>query len=162
MTTAIDIKKEIVRLLRESFPDFKVYSKIVSKGYTRPCFFVDLQLLDSESQSCNAIKYTYGCYITIMADMQETERLKAVETIKSMLRGYRGKYILHVGDRFLLVEGLHLVYTGENYDVPEVDFDVTLIDDEHIEEDYDTMEDVEVEGTVNDGPFTLEIDNKGE
>lgn len=53
MITLVDIKKSINNVLKNNFPDVKIYSSDTKEGFNRPAFFTQIVPLTSDYETVN-------------------------------------------------------------------------------------------------------------
>lgn len=147
MISGQDIKKEIVRLLKNKF-SYPVYGKEVTEGYKKPSFFVDLKLSSQADEGINLVSKSYHCSVVyFQKKINEADIMKTTDGIVNLLtarhpRSKKRKLLLKIKDRYLPISNIEQGFTGKNNNIITIDFDIEFYDFSAEKEDVEIMRDV--------------------
>ncbi len=136
MITLVDIKKSINQVLKNNFPDCKLYAGEVTEGYVRPCFFTQVFLISSNNDTINYISNKLMIVINFFSKNQtELENLKIADELKLAFG-----MTLKVNDRYLKLENIR---TEISDGVLQFKFDLNFFDGVEItKEEYEIMKEL--------------------
>lgn len=140
MITIIDIIKAVTETMETAFPDVEVMNKDISKGYPRPCLYIDVE---------------GGSDSTVGAMMEQTHTLSVYYFAESIEKGFldllkvRNEFTTILDGRINVIEDFYIYPDNITYDISRLDmalkvsFDVQTVQDrEESEEDY--VEELEI------------------
>jgi hypothetical protein len=110
----LDIRNEIIKVLKNNFPDHKIYGEKVTQGLIRPCFFVDLIPVDIEE--INPEMQERSMFVDIQYMSNEDTKAKNLETAETLSRiftivEFNNFRIRTTNKRFEIVDGiLHYLF----------------------------------------------------
>jgi len=83
MITLVDIKKSINNVLKNNFPDVKIYSSDTKEGFNRPAFFTQIVPLTSDYETVNYTSNRLMVAIQYFSESgTELENLKMDEDLR--------------------------------------------------------------------------------
>lgn len=119
----VDIKKAINELLKNTFPQIRLYGKEVTQGHIRPCFFVEMHGTSSQKNKIY-IDHTVTIFITYLQDApNELEALQIWDVLNEKIQGK-----LEVGDRWLNVEDKDYNWTGKDSNILQIEIELEYTD----------------------------------
>lgn len=111
----IDIRKNIMKLLKANYPDHKIYGEKIEQGLVRPCFFVDMLPIDFEKLNTEMQKHLITVDIQYMSleDSKEKnlEMASQLPQLFPFVSFESGKRIQCTNGQFEIVDGiLHYLF----------------------------------------------------
>ncbi|MCM3730069.1 hypothetical protein M3196_00095 [Fictibacillus nanhaiensis] len=110
----IDIRNEVISILKANFPNHKLYGEKVTQGLIRPCFFIDLIPIDIVKLSPNMQERSMIIDVQYMS-LEDTKlkNLEMAETLGQLFTTIEfGEFKAKVSnERFDIVDGiLHYLF----------------------------------------------------
>lgn len=132
MITLTDIKKRCLAIMKQHYPTtkYKYYSNAVVESFSRPCFFTELSIEQSEVLSSDAERYRGNFSAEILQD--KVDEAEALE-IGMTLRNAFGRYFMvtpadNSGQRAVKVVGYDFDFVGTDNNVPVITIDLEWTD----------------------------------
>ena len=124
MINTVDIKKAVIALLRNKYPEAKCYGADVKEGLKKPAF--NIQLIPSDISGSNYLTFSsvYLCTITyFQKKVSEVDMLSVASEVHKLF----GRK-LHVKDRYLNISSFRYDFTGENGDLLQMSIEFEYLD----------------------------------
>jgi len=135
MITLVDIKKSINNVLKNNFPDVKIYSSDTKEGFNRPAFFTQIVPLTSDYETVNYTSNRLMVAIQYFSESgTELENLKMDEDLRKAFG-----MTLKVNRRSFLLRNIRRAIVDE---VLQFKFDLNFFDGVEItktKEEYEIM-----------------------
>jgi hypothetical protein len=133
MITLVDIKKSINNVLKNNFPDVKIYSSDTKEGFNRPAFFTQIVPLTSDYETVNYTSNRLMVAIQYFSESgTELENLKMDEDLRKAFG-----MILKVNQRTFLLKNIRSEIVDE---VLQFKFDLNFFDGVEVtKEEYEIM-----------------------
>lgn len=133
MITLVDIKKSINNVLKNNFPDVKIYSSDTKEGFNRPAFFTQIVPLTSDYETVNYTSNRLMVAIQYFSESgTELENLKMDEDLRKAFG-----MTLKVNQRSFLLRNIRSEIVDE---VLQFKFDLNFFDGVEItKEEYEIM-----------------------
>lgn len=138
MITLVDIKKTINNVLKNNFPDVKIYSSDTKEGFNRPAFFTQIVPLTSDYETVN---YTSNRLMVVINYFSENEtELENLRMADALKKAYG--MTLKVKDRYIT---LREIKTDITDGVLQFKFDLNFFDGVEItKEEYEIMKQLNI------------------
>lgn len=121
MITLVDIKKSINNVLKNNFPDVKIYSSDTKEGFNRPAFFTQIVPLTSDYETVNYTSNRLMVAIQYFSESgTELENLKMDEDLRKAFG-----MTLKVNQRSFLLRNIRSEIVDE---VLQLRFDISYFD----------------------------------
>ncbi len=116
MIEMIQIKNACNSILRDTFPDMKIYGTDSTEGLKRPCFYTEIVPYTLTYETINRVHQSCGFKISLLEKTtDEAFQLKALAAIRKAF-GLK----LPVEDRKLTISDVDFETTGKNNDVFQI------------------------------------------
>lgn len=138
MITLVDIKKSINNVLKNNFPDVKIYSSDTKEGFNRPAFFTQIVPLTSDYETVNYTSNRLMVAIQYFSESgTELENLKMDEDLRKAFG-----MTLKVSQRSFLLRNIRSEIVDE---VLQFKFDLNFFDGVEItKEEYEIMKQLNI------------------
>jgi hypothetical protein len=138
MTTLIDLKKSINQVLKDNFPNIKIYPSETKEGFQRPAFFTQVIPVTTEYETVNFSSNIVMIVINYFSkNGTEIENLKMDDELRKAF-----KMTLKVNQRSLLLKNIRSEIVDE---VLQFRFDLNyFVDIEKIDE-HEIMQELNTE-----------------
>ncbi len=124
MINTVDIKKAVIALLRNKYPEVKCYGADVKEGLKKPAFNIQLIPSDISGSNYSTFSSVYLCTITyFQKKVSEVDMLSVASEVHKLF----GRK-LHVKDRYLNVSSFRYDLTGENGDLLQMSVEFEYLD----------------------------------
>ena len=141
-----DTKKSINNVLKDNFPDVKLYANKVDEGFDSPGFFVQLKPLDHDYETVNYIRA--NMLVSIVYYTFEPDEITNLKIADRLLAGF-GR-TLTVADRKIMLEN---ITTGYADSYLQFNFNLNYysrVDDLNDDDQYDLMKDLRLRQRPNE------------
>ena len=142
----LDVKKSINTVLKDNFPDVKLYASKVDEGFDSPGFFVQLKPLVHDYETVNYVRV--NLLVSIVYYTFEPDEISNLKIADRLLEGF-GR-TLKVADRKITLEN---ITTGYADSFLQFKFDLNYysrVDDLNDDDQYDLMEDLRLRQRPNE------------
>lgn len=124
MIELIEIKSACNGVLREAFPDLKIYGPDTVEGLKRPSFYTEIVPYTLNYETVNRVKQSCGFKITLLEETpNETFELKTYASIRKAF-GLK----LHIGERFITVSDIDFDYAGKENNIMQMTLTLSWYD----------------------------------
>lgn len=134
----LDIKKSINNILKENFPDVKLFANEVEEGFSKPAFFTQLIPISFNYETVNFMRVSLMIVINYYTPKSiEVDNLKMTIALKKAFG-----MTLKVNDRYLLLENI----TIDNPDgIMQFKFDLDYYQDIEKIDNHEIMKELHTE-----------------
>lgn len=137
MITLVDIKKSINNVLKNNFPDVKIYSSDTKEGFNRPAFFTQIVPLTSDYETVNYTSNRLMVAIQYFSESgTELENLKMDEDLRKAFG-----MTLKVNQRSFLLRNIRSEIVDE---VLQLRFDISYFDGMAKLQEYEEVTNLEI------------------
>lgn len=137
MITLVDIKKSINNVLKNNFPDVKIYSSDTKEGFNRPAFFTQIVPLTSDYETVNYTSNRLMVAIQYFSESgTELENLKMDEDLRKAFG-----MTLKVNQRSFLLRNIRSEIVDE---VLQLRFDISYFDGMAKLQEYEEAKNLEI------------------
>lgn len=137
MITLVDIKKSINNVLKNNFPDVKIYSSDTKEGFNRPAFFTQIVPLTSDYETVNYTSNRLMVAIQYFSESgTELENLKMDEDLRKAFG-----MTLKVNQRSFLLRNIRSEIVDE---VLQLRFDISYFDGMAKLQEYEEATNLEI------------------
>lgn len=116
MIEMLQIKSACNKVLRETFPDMKIYGSDSSEGLERPCFYTEIVPYSLNYESVNLVYQRCGFKISILE--KTPDEAFQLKTFAKIRKAFGMK--LSVENRLLQITDMDFATTGSGNDVFQV------------------------------------------
>jgi len=137
----VEIKKAINKLLKQKYPDCKVYGKEIKEGYDTPAFFTEIIDKGSRAETKNFAGGGFTVKLTYFQNVKnELDQLEKVDEIKDLFG-----LIFIIGNRRLTIGEFSHDYIGEYSDILQISIDIDYKENTQKED----MHEIATEAVIN-------------
>lgn len=134
-----EIKIAIIRELKDSYPELKIYGIAQVKDYIKPCMFVTLIPIMQEKN----LNYKHCfCTIEILKVQTSPNEEDALNFFDTMAEKFSPK--ISVGKRKLNTSDFNSGYQGSDNDIPYIEFDIEYYENIVKKEEHELMKEIKI------------------